>query len=63
MTVHYVKSWPWSFEAIMREVKTHDIRDSRERDYKIGDQMVLQEFDPRTGNYTGAQCRVMITYH
>lgn len=62
---HYdyeVKSWPWLFEPMMSGKKTHDMRDMRDRPYKIGDRMLLREFDPRTGTYTGREGIAMITY-
>lgn len=62
MTRHVVKSWPWLFQPIKSDVKTHDLRDLNDRDYKVGDEMLLREFDPRNGQYTGDQCLVRITY-
>ena len=62
---HYdyeVKSWPWLFEPMMAKQKMHDMRDMRDRPYKIGDRMLLREFDPRTGKYTGREGVALITY-
>lgn len=62
---HYdyeVKSWPWFFEPMCAGHKKHDMRDKRDRDYKIGDRMLLREWDPRTGEYTGREAIAMITY-
>lgn len=61
MTIHEVKSWPWFFEAIVSGAKKHDIR-GPDRDYKVGDELHLKEFDPRTGQYTGNSARAEITY-
>lgn len=57
-----VKSWPWFFESMCAGVKTHDMRDKRDRNYKVGDRMLLREFDPRTGAYTGREAIAVITY-
>lgn len=57
-----VKSWPWLFEPMMAGKKTHDMRDMRDRPYKVGDRMLLREFDPRTGTYTGREGVASITY-
>lgn len=57
-----VKSWTFLFQAIKSGVKTHDIRDMRDRDYKVGDFLLLNEFDPATGKYTGDKLLVEITY-
>lgn len=62
MSEHRVKSWTHLFQAIMTGEKTHDIRDMRERNYKVGDLMTLQEFNFMTGEYTGREQLVMITY-
>ena len=59
---YMVKSWPWFFEPMCAGEKKHDMRDKRDRDYKVGDQMLLREFDPRTGTYTGREAVAMITY-
>lgn len=62
MKVHEVKSWTHLFSAVLLGLKMHDIRDMRERDYEVGDQMILQEFDMAKGEYTGRWARVEITY-
>jgi len=62
MTIHTVKSWTYLFDAIASGVKTHDIRDMTERDYKVGDYLLLQRFDQAKGLYTGEQLKVRITY-
>lgn len=62
MKIHEVKSWTHLFSAVLLGLKQHDIRDMRERDYEVGDQMILQEFDMAKGQYTGRWARVEITY-
>ena len=59
---HYVKSWPHLFKATVEGRKTADFRDLDERDYKVGDTMTLQEWDPATGEYTGHEVDVEITH-
>lgn len=64
-TAHYdyeVKSWPWFFEPMCAGTKKHDMRDKRDRAYKVGDRMLLREWDPRTGQYTGREAVATITY-
>jgi hypothetical protein len=41
--VHKVKSWPQFFEATLSGDKTHDLRYSKERDYKVRD-AIAQEY-------------------
>jgi len=62
---HYdyeVKSWPWFFEPMCAGKKKHDMRDKTERPYRVGDRMLLREFDPRGAGYTGREAIAMITY-
>jgi hypothetical protein len=59
---HKVKSWPHLFEAALTGAKTHDLRRAEDRDYRVGDILRLQEFDPDTQRYTGRELRVRITY-
>jgi hypothetical protein len=61
MTTHKVKSWPHLFEAIRSGEKKHELR-KHDRDYRVGDTMVLQEFDPAVGSYSGREVEAVITY-
>lgn len=60
-TVHDVKSWSPFFQAIKRGHKVHDLR-KNDRDYRVGDQIVLREYLPFEGRFTGDTYRVLITY-
>ena len=59
---HTVKSWPNLFEATLSGLKTHEVRRVSDRDYRVGDRLRLQEFDPVTSNYSGRELVVRITY-
>jgi hypothetical protein len=61
-TTYDVKSWSHFFQAIRAGNKMHDMRDLRDRNYKVGDVLNLQEYDQFTGKYSGKECTVMITY-
>ncbi len=61
MTTHYVKSWTFLFQPMLDGEKTHDIR-IMDRDYKVGDTLVLQEYDWGAKKYTGRELNVKITY-
>lgn len=61
MTEHIVKSWVGLFGPIYSGRKTHDLR-ILDRDYKIGDTLLLQEYDWMDKKYTQRECRVEITY-
>jgi hypothetical protein len=58
---HHVKSWSHFFTAIKLGYKLHDLR-KMDRDYKVGDILVLQEYDFVKGEYTGQEIEAEITY-
>jgi len=59
---HNVKSWPHLFEAVASGLKTHEVRKLTDRDYRVGDILRLQEYDPTAQEYSGRELRVKITY-
>jgi len=61
MSEHQLKTWPEYFEAVRCGDKTFEVR-KNDRDYKAGDTLVLQEFDPDTKSYTGRELRHRVTY-
>ena len=52
MTTHQLKTWPDYFEAIARNEKTFEVR-KNDRDFKVGDRLLLQEWCPRADGFTG----------
>jgi hypothetical protein len=58
---HKVKSWPQFFEATLSGAKTHEVRRLTDRDYRVGDRLLLQEYDPTTETYSGRELVVRIT--
>lgn len=58
---HKVRSWRHLFEPINDGSKHHDLR-KNDRDYHVGDTLVLQEFDIQTGKYTGREAKRKISY-
>lgn len=59
--IHQLKTWPKYFRAIQLGEKTFEIR-INDRDFKPGDILALQEFDPETQQYTGAQINRRVGY-
>jgi hypothetical protein len=55
------KTWPDMFEKILSGEKTFD---ARLADFKIkkGDTLVLEEWDPKTKNYTGRIIEKKVTF-
>lgn len=57
MRAHKIKIWPPQFAAVKREDKTCEVRRA-DRDYQVGDYLMLIEFDPKKDELTGAyECR------
>ncbi len=59
--MHELKCWPESYRAISAETKTHEVR-KFDRDFKVGDLILLREWEPSTSKYTGWSMVVKITY-
>lgn len=60
-TAHIVRSWTHLYEPMAAGLKTHDLR-LNDRDYQVGDHMLMQEYDPAKGELTGRETLVEITY-
>ena len=61
MKTHELKSWSKYFEPVFNNTKLFEIR-KNDRDFKIGDRLMLNEYDPDDGSYTGRYCFRTITY-
>jgi hypothetical protein len=59
---HRLKCWPEFYDPIARGLKTHDLRRADDRAFSVGDRILLEEFDPETGDYTGRSLTVGVTY-
>lgn len=57
-----LKIWPELFQAVTEDRKTWEVRERQDRDFRVGDRLVLREWDPATAEYTGAQAAFWITY-
>jgi hypothetical protein len=64
MTIHELKCWPEYFEPLVQGKKTAEIR-KNDRDFKVGDRLLLREWDPNKhshGWYTGRYTVRTITH-
>lgn len=61
MIRHELKTWPEYFEAVVSGEKTFEIREN-DRDFQVGDTLVLREWVTLTGQYSGRQHEVEVTY-
>jgi hypothetical protein len=59
---HKVKSWPQYFQPMIDGIKKHDMRNMKDREYNVGDKLLLQEYDPFKGEYTHREALFEITY-
>ncbi len=55
------KAWPGLFEAVLSGKKKFDLR-LADSDIQEGDILVLEEWDPETGKYTGRKIEKKITF-
>jgi len=58
---HYLKCWPEYFKEVCNGNKKFELRKD-DRPWKVGDLLILQEFDPFEDKYTGMQIKFTITY-
>ena len=61
MKVHRVKIWSEYFPAVLEERKPFEWR-KNDRNYQVGDMLILEEWNPETEKYTGNSIRTFITY-
>ena len=59
--IHVLKCWPEPFEAVLSGRKTAEFR-LNDRDFRVGDSILLNEWHPTTGVYTGRGCLRVITH-
>ncbi|WP_413641489.1 DUF3850 domain-containing protein [Mycobacterium sp. RTGN5] len=57
---HELKSWSEFFRPIVSGERAHELR-RNDRDYRVGDRLILREYDPEAGTYSGEYCEVVVT--
>lgn len=67
VNIHYFKTHPEPFEAVLLGNKRHEVRrDDRAVRPRVGDLLVLQEWRPtagtKEGDYTGREIKKRVTY-
>lgn len=58
---HDVKCWPEFFERVLDGSKTFEVRKD-DRGYQEGDRIILREYDPATGTFSGRAVRADVGY-
>lgn len=61
MAVHELKIWCEFFEAVIKGFKTFEIR-KNDRNFKVGDILLLMEYDHKNDKYTGRVKDYEVTY-
>lgn len=59
--MHYLKTWTPLFNDAKAGVKEFQVR-KNDRDYTVGDTLILEEFDPEKEKYTGAWVPKKVIY-
>lgn len=59
--VHYLKTWTPFFEDIRSGIKQFEVR-KNDRDYEVGDTLILEDFNPITEKHSGAWIPKLVTY-
>lgn len=59
--IHELKCWPQYFRDVIRGIKTFEIR-LNDRNFKIGDQLILREYGMLYNEYTGESLTVEVMY-
>ena len=58
---HELKTWIKYFKRIKEGTKTFEVRKD-DRDFQIGDFLILREYDNGSSSYTGLECSCYVTY-
>ncbi len=61
-SLHELKCDPLPFFEIRVGLKRCEVQYIKDRDFKVGDTLVLREFDRDKQSYSGNSCRVTITH-
>jgi hypothetical protein len=61
MKIHELKTWPEYFKTVVDGRKTFELR-KNDRGFRTMDRLILREWDPETGEYTGDSIHADVTY-
>jgi hypothetical protein len=61
MKTHELKTWPEFFKAVASGAKTFEVRRD-DRDFEVGDSLVLREWNQDKEQYTGRRVERVVTY-
>lgn len=58
---HYLKIWKPHFEDVVKGVKKAEVR-LNDREFNVGDTLVLQEYNPLDNSYSGNEIEKEVTH-
>jgi hypothetical protein len=61
LRTHTLKTWPEYFKAVASGAKSFEVR-LHDRDFRVGDTLILQEYDPQVRAFTGQTHTATVTY-
>lgn len=61
ITKHELKTWTQYYWPVVTGEKSFEIR-KNDRGYTVGDYLELQEYDPKTEQYSGNSATFIVTY-
>lgn len=61
MMSHNLKTWPEFYDALLAGTKPFELR-KNDRGFEVGDELVLREWNPQTGHYTGRKIVRTVSY-
>ena len=61
MKEHKLKTWPKQFSDVKQGRKNFEVR-VNDRGFLVGDRLILQEWNPESGEYTGAALVAHVKY-
>lgn len=58
---HELKTWPEMYEAVRTGVKRFELRQD-DRNFQVGDVLLLREWNPQSCDYTGRKLTVSVYF-
>lgn len=60
--LHELRTWPKQYRAVVDGQKMHEVRTTIDREFSVGDTLLLREWNPDVEKYTGRSQRVLVTH-